>query len=189
MSQSSQDIDRIRLAEAMVYLMADIYSAGPYGITVDTVRNLIYVATIDTHRIVAIGEKGGVPDTYLGWAEFHKDQDPAQPAYMRVIAVNPNLGSSGHLYATTAAEDGGFDRLFAIPKGWHEGFHRPYAINVGNNPREGVAVNLSNNRVYVTARGSNRLTILEDGEPPCMWNFALDFTFTLCRVGIEGDCR
>jgi YVTN family beta-propeller protein len=45
----------------------DIYSAGPYGITVDTVRNLIYVATIDSHRIVAID---GVSDTYLGWAEF-----------------------------------------------------------------------------------------------------------------------
>ena len=164
----------------------DIYSAGPYGITVDTVRHLIYVATIDSHRIVAID---GVSDTYLGWAEFHKDQDPVQPAPMRVIAVNPNLGASGHLYATTVAEDGGFDRLFAIPKGWDEYFHRPYAIDVGNSPREGIAVNLSNNRVYVTARGSNRLTILEDGEPPCLWNFALDFTFTLCRVGIDGDCR
>ncbi len=166
--------------------LIDIYSAGPYGITVDTVRHLVYVATIDTHRIVAID---GKTDTYLGWAEFHRDQDPAQPAYMRVIAVNPNLGSSGHLYATTVAEDGGFDRLFAIPKGWPEGFHRPYAIDVGNNPREDVAVNLSNNRVYVTARGSKMLTILEDGEPPCIWNFALDFTFTLCRVGIDGDCR
>jgi YVTN family beta-propeller protein len=169
--------------------MIDIFSAGPYGITVDTVRNLIYVATIDSHRIVAIGEKDGVPDKYLGWAEFHKDQDPPQPAPLRVIAVNPNLGASGHLYATTIADDGGFDRFFAIPKGWDEYFHRPYAIDVGNSPREGIAVNLSNNRVYVTARGSNRLTILEDGEPPCLWNFALDFTFTLCRVGIESDCR
>jgi YVTN family beta-propeller protein len=164
----------------------DIYSAGPYGITVDTVRHLIYVATIDSHRIVAID---GVSDTYLGWAEFHKDQDPAQPAPLRVIAVNPNLGASGHLYATTVAGDGGFDRFFAIPKGWDEDFHRPYAIDVGNSPREGIAVNLSNNRVYVTARGSNRLTILEDGEPPCLWNFAMDFTVTLCRVGIDGDCR
>jgi YVTN family beta-propeller protein len=170
--------------------MIDIFSAGPYGIAVDTVRNLIYVATIDSNRIVAIGELDGVPDKYLGWAEFSKDQDPAQPAPLRVIAVNPNLGTSGHLYATTIADDGGFDRFFAIPKGWDEYFERPYAIDVGNNPREGIAVNLRNNQVYVTALGSdNRLTILEDGVPPCLWNFALDFTFTLCRVGIDGDCR
>jgi len=168
----------------------DIYSAGPYGITVDTVRHLIYVATIDSHRIVAID---GVSDTYLGWAEFHKDQDPAQPAPLRVIAVNPDLGSTGHLYATTVAEDGDFDLFFAIPKGWQGAafppFERPYAIDVGNNPREGIAVNLSNDQVYVTARGSDKLTILQDGLPPCLWNFALDFTVTVCRVDIDGDCR
>jgi YVTN family beta-propeller protein len=173
--------------------MINIWSAGPYGITVDTVRNFIYVATLDSHRIVAIGEKDGLPDQYLGWAEFHKDQDPPQPAPMRVIAVNPDLGSTGHLYATTTAEDGGFDRFFAIPKGWQGApfppFERPYAIDVGNNPREGIAVNLLNDRVYVTARGSDKLTILQDGLPPCLWNFALDFTVTVCRVGIDGDCR
>ena len=165
----------------------DIYSAGPYGITVDTVRNLIYVATIDTHRIVAIGEKDGVPDTYLGWAEFHKGQDPAQPVPLRVVAVIPGLGASGHIFATTCSGDGGFDRLLAIPKGWYEYFNIPYAIDVGGNPQEGIAV--AANRVFVTSRNANRLTIVADGEPPCLYNFALEYSFEICRVGIDGDCR
>ncbi|MFB0534904.1 MAG: invasin domain 3-containing protein [Anaerolineae bacterium] len=156
----------------------------PYGVAVDTLRNLVYVACIGGHRITVFD---GSDDTFEGWAEFHKGQDPEQPAPLRVIAVIPDLGASGHVYVTTCSGDGGFDKLLAIPKGWYECFSRPYAIDVGGNPQEGIAV--AANRVFVTSRNANHLTIIADGEPPCMWNFALDFTFTLCRVGIEGDCR
>jgi len=50
-------------------------------------------------------------------------------------------------------------------------------LDVGSRPEEGVAVDLSNNRVFVTARDVNRLTIIKDtGEHGqlCVETFALD---------------
>ncbi len=47
-------------------------------------------------------------------------------------------------------------------KGWPEGFNKPNPLDVGGRPEEGIAVDLANNRVFVTARDVNRLTVIKD---------------------------
>ena len=57
--------------------------------------------------------------------------------------------------------------------GWPEGFARPYALDVGASPREGIAVNLASDRVPVSARGDDQVAVVWDGVPACPLNFAV----------------
>ena len=102
---------------------------------------------------------------------------------LRVIAVHPGLGDSGHLYITSSsgdvAGDGshGTDQLLMSRKGWSEGFNIPNPLDVGGKPEEGVSVDLANNRAFVTARYVNQLTVIADtGDHSqlCVAAFALD---------------
>jgi YVTN family beta-propeller protein len=163
----------------------DIYSAGPYGIAVDTQRNLVYVATIDTFRIAAVD---GATNQFLGWAEFRK-MPGGEPVPLRMLAVNPAIGSSGHLFATTAAVDGGWNKFLTIPKGWPEYFARPYALNL-NQPREGIAFEASTCRVFATSRSDNKVVAYLDGDPVCPTNLtAADYQVTVCVADGEGGCK
>jgi YVTN family beta-propeller protein len=163
----------------------DVYSAGVYGIAVDTLRNLVYVAAIDTFRIAVLD---GATDTFLGWAEIRR-LPGAEPVPLRLIAVNPLIGTSGHVYVTTAGADGGWNKLLLLPKGWPEYFARAHALDL-NGPREGLAFDPASLRVFATARGGNRLAVYLDGEPMCMQNFALGgYQIKVCLANPDGTCR
>ena len=116
--------------------VVDLYdSKEPYGLAIDETRNLVYVATVEPHRIVVIGPAKGQPDQFLGWAAFHRGfGNPNRPVPLRVIAVNPTLGPAGdggHLWATTTQADGGeSNQALLIPKGWGGYFHFPLTQNV-----------------------------------------------------------
>jgi DNA-binding beta-propeller fold protein YncE len=144
----------------------DIYSGGPYGIAVDTLRNLIYVATIDSFRIVAID---GNTDTFLGWAEIRR-MPAGEPVPLRMIAVNALIGTSGHIFATTTEADGGWNKFLMLPKGWPEYFARAYAQDL-NEPQEGIAFEPASLRVFVTSRSDGLVAAYLDGEPACPTNF------------------
>lgn len=131
-------------------------SKEPYGLAIDETRNLIYVATVEPHRIVVIGSANGQPDQFLGWAAFHRGfNNPRRPVPMRVIAVNPSVspsGDGGHLWATTTLADGSeANQALFIPKGWGGGFHLPLAQNVDYYPADGITVDRTTNRVYVAS--------------------------------------
>jgi YVTN family beta-propeller protein len=164
----------------------DIYSAGPYGIAVDRVRNLVYVATIDTFRIVVVD---GNTDTFLGWAEIRR-MPGEEPVPLRMIAVNPNIGTSGHIFATTAGVDGGWNKFLLLPKGWNEYFARAHALDL-NEPREGIAFEPSTDRVFVTSRGDDLVAAYLDGEPVCATNFVMSsgYQVTVCVADPDGTCR
>ena len=165
----------------------DIYdSSGSYGIAVDPVRNLVYVATIDTARIVAID---GRSDTYLGWAQI-KRQPGGQPVPLRMIAVNPNIGTSGHIFATTAASDGGWDKFLLLPEGWPAYFARPYALGL-KEPREGIAFDPGRLQVYATSRAGSLLAVYQDGEPVCATNSVAPARLQLevCVAAPDGQCQ
>jgi YVTN family beta-propeller protein len=163
-----------------------LHTGGAYGIAVDTVRHLVYVTTIDTFRIIAID---GINDTYLGWAEIRRLPDE-EPVPLRMIAVNPLIGPSGHLFVTTAGSDGGWDRVLLIPKGWPEYFARAYALALSE-PREGIAFEPTTLRVFVTSRGANLVAAYSDGEPACMSNFSrlIDYRLSVCVANPDGTCR
>jgi len=163
----------------------DVYSAGPYGIAVDTVRNLVYVATIDTFRIAVVD---GSNDTFLGWAEIRR-MPGAEPVPMRMIAVNPSIGTSGHVFVTTVGSDGGWNKFIMLRKGWPEYFARPYAIDLGE-AREGILFNPNSARVFATSRTENRVVVYQDGEPTCPTNFGLDgYQITVCVANPDGTCK
>ena len=150
-------------------------SSGPYGIAADTWRNLIYVVSIevvniDTPNLVTIdGATDQVKSNMWGHVSIHKTDDSLVP--LRVMAVNPYLGPSpggGHLYITSSSGDiagdysHGTDQLLMIRKGWPEGFNKPNPLDVRSRPEEGIAVDLANSRVFVTARDVNLLTVIRD---------------------------
>jgi YVTN family beta-propeller protein len=180
----------IRGSDDTVLTTVPLNSSRPYGIAADTQRNLIYVVSIYVHdldapNLVTIdGATDLVKSDQWGKVNIHKSDDSLVP--LRVIAVHPELGPSaggGHLYITSSsgdvAGDGshGTDQMLMSRKGWPEGFNRPNPLDVGSRPEEGVAVDLANNRVFVTARDVNRLTVIKDtGDHSqlCSEAFALD---------------
>jgi DNA-binding beta-propeller fold protein YncE len=137
--------------------VVDLYdSKEPYGLAIDETRNLVYVSTVEPHRIVVIGPANGQPDQFLGWGAFHRGfGNPNRPVPLRMIAVNPNLGppgDGGHLWATTTLADGSeANQALLVPKGWGGYFHFPLAQNVDYYPADGLAIDRVSNRVYVAS--------------------------------------
>lgn len=144
------------LQNGSIVKMTPLWDSGaPYGIAVDETRDLIYVATVQTNRIVAIGPLNGQSDQFLGWAAFQRGYNRHRPVPLRAIAVNPEIGPAfdgGHLWATTATGDGSeADQALLIPKGWSSYFHVPFTQDVGANPTEGIAIDRLTQRVYVSS--------------------------------------
>ncbi len=158
-------------------------SAGPYGIAVDTLRNLVYVATIDTFRVVVLD---GNTDIFLGWAEIRR-LPGAEPVPLRMVAVNPLIGTSGHIFLTTIGEDGGWNKFLLLPKGWLEYFARAHALDL-NEAREGMAFEPTTLRLFVPSRADDLVAVYLDGEPVCPNNFATDYQITICVAGPGGSC-
>ncbi|HEX9926651.1 MAG TPA: SBBP repeat-containing protein, partial [Anaerolineae bacterium] len=135
----------------------DLYdSKEPYGLAIDETRNLVYVATVEPHRIVVIGPANGQTDRFLGWGAFHRSfGNPNRPVPLRAIAINPSLGPAGdggHLWATTTLADGGeSNQALLIPKGWGGYFHFPLAQDVELYPADGLAIDRTTNRVYIAS--------------------------------------
>jgi YVTN family beta-propeller protein len=147
-------------------------SLEPYGIAVDETRDLVYVTTVRTNRIVAIGNLNGTPDQFLGWSMFYRGFNRQRPLPLRAIAVNPDIGPSydgGHLWTTTATSDGSeLNQALLIPKGWNGYFHVPLPQNVSDNPAEGVAVDRVNDRVYFSSGASpGTITVIGDHDNQC----------------------
>jgi DNA-binding beta-propeller fold protein YncE len=155
-------------------------STQPYGVAVDEIRNLVYVATVDSHRVVVIGTLAGNPDRVLGWSTFHRGfGDPARPVPMRVIAVNPNIGpagNGGHVWTTTSTSYGSeANQALLIPKGWGGYFDYPLPREVGADPSEGIALDRTTNRVYVSSGASpGTVTVLGDDTDPCVIPFVAE---------------
>jgi YVTN family beta-propeller protein len=164
--------------------LVDVFSEGPYGITVDTVRNLVYVATIDTFRIVVVD---GSDDSFEGWAEIRRTPS-GEPVPLRMIAVNPSIGGSGHVFLTTVGEDGGWNKFLLLHKGWPDYFSRPIAMDLSE-AREGMAFDPVHSRVFVTSRSSDLLAVYLDGEPTCPYNFSDEYQLTICVANPNGTCR
>ncbi len=147
-------------------------SGAAYGIAVDETRDTVYVATVQSHRIVAIGWLNGQPDQFLSWASFQRGYNPNRAIPLRAIAVNPARGpvfDGGHLWATTSTGDGSeVNQALFIPKGWASRFHVPLPHNLDVQPTEGIAVDRVHNRVYFTSGVTpGTVTVIGDHDNIC----------------------
>ncbi len=156
-------------------------SSQPYGVAVDELRNLVYVSSVDSHRIVAIN---GVDDSFLGWAAFQRGSNPNNPVPLRALAINPDLGpfdDGGHLWSLTATEDGSErDQVLLIPKGWASYFSLPVPYTTNLRPTGDLAIDRTTDRVYITnGLAAGTVTILQDRNEACLVPFATDEAITL----------
>ena len=135
------------------------------------------MVSIDANRATA-------EEMYRGWAEIFVGGQSV-PLYM--AAVNPQFGAAGHLFVTSA---GGVDKAIVLKgyEGWAE-IGGLYAVAVGDESREGIDVNYTTDRVYISSLNSNDVTALWDGWPECYMPLAEEVTAEVCLVGVHGDCR
>jgi len=138
-----------------------------YGVAVDTTRNLVYVTAISHGRIVIID---GATDEQIGGVDVRRGSGEIVP--LRVIAVNPDVGSEGHLLVVTSSEDSGQDQLLLIPNGWPS-LGTPVPLNVTSYPQEGIALDPITQLVWVTSVGSGQANVAWDGLPVCSIPFSL----------------
>lgn len=137
-----------------------------YGVAVDTTRNLVYVTAISHGRISIID---GTTDEQIGSVDVRRGSGEIVP--LRVIAVNPDVGSEGHLLVVTSSEDSGQDQLLLIPNGWPS-LGTPVPLNVTSYPQEGIALDPITQLVWVTSVGSGQANVAWDGLPVCSIPFS-----------------
>jgi len=132
-----------------------------FGITVDTTRNLVYATSSVEGRLAIVD---GAADQLLGTRVIQHSS--GQKATLRAIAVNPNVGSEGHLFLVASSEYGGEDQLLLIPNGWPT-LGTPVALDIARYPKEGIALNPDTDRLWVTSVESGLVSVVQDGEPVC----------------------
>jgi len=128
--------------------IVDLHSPGPYGVAVNSVLNRVYVASIDVGELVTLDGS----ERILVWRPPDACNGP-----LRMVAVNEN---TGHVFVTCAGES----RVVVFKS---DGLGEIGAWPVGSNPQEGILADPATDRVYVSNRDSNNLTVLQDGLPEC----------------------
>jgi len=138
-----------------------------YGVTVDATRNRVYATGISQGRIALID---GATETIVGAMDFHREN--GSHMWLRVIAVNPDVGAYGHLWVVTSEEDGEPNRVLLIPVS-PMGTPTPVPLDLPPYPLEGIALDPTTNRVWVTSVRSGQATVVQDGEPLCLTPFSV----------------
>jgi PKD repeat protein len=139
-----------------------------FGIAVDSTRNLVYVTSIEHARMSVIS---GTTDTYVGSMDIQRGG--GQKVDLRVVEVNPNVGTEGHLWLTTSSADGGsYDQLLLMPNGWPT-LGTPVPLDILSFPLIGIALDPDTDRIWVTNQSSAAVSVVQDGEPICSTPFSL----------------
>ena len=134
-----------------------------YGVAVDASRNLVYATAIAQGRISVID---GATNEPLGHVDLHHDD--GKPVWLRVIAVNPDVGAEGHLWVVISSRDGDNERdqLLLIPNGWPT-LGTPVPLEVARYPQDGIALDADRDRIWLTSVESGLVSVVQDGEPVC----------------------
>jgi TolB protein len=117
---------------------------APYGLALDPASRRLYVANRgDAHKVTVLDLTTG---RLLGAIDVGTEPF--------VLAVNPN---TGHLFVAC----GGDVRVYRTAD-----WALVATIPVPAGAEEGIAVDTARDRVYVTSRGSDVLTVIQDAAPP-----------------------
>jgi YVTN family beta-propeller protein len=146
----------------------------PYGVAVDETRDLVYVASVEGHRVVAIGsDPPGTAPRVLNLAAVYRGNDPPRPVPLRAVAVHPGIGPAGdggHLWLTSLIADGGEENLaLLMPKGLPGYFAASVPYDLAASRTTDVEVDRARNRVYLSGgTASGEVTVLGDGTDVCL---------------------
>ena len=140
----------------------------------DETRNLVYVSTVASHRIVVIGTENSQPDQVLGWVAIRRGNESSVP--LRAIAINPEIGpdgDGGHLWVVTSTSDGSeANEVLLIPKGWPANFHQPLAYPLDSPSLDGLITDRIQGRTYVADQLTpGSVMVLGDSENFCLTPF------------------
>lgn len=146
-------------------------SGDLYGIAVDAVHNRIYATSISLAHVFAID---GATDTALGDIQIVRTSD-STPVPLRMVGVNPSVGTGTHLWLTSSeADDGeglaGMDRLILLSfssAAWPPAVAAPLAMAIGQSSWDGLVVDPDWGRVFVSSTGSNVVTAAQDTPALC----------------------
>ncbi len=148
-----------------VYLSGDLY-----GISVDSLRNRIYVASISVARVYVID---GRTDTTMGDIQIVRTSD-ARPMPLRMTAVNPSVITDTHLWLTSSQSDfWGKDQLILLDlPGSNWPLQTPpvlLATPVEPSPEGGLVFdpNPASWRVFASSTASNLVTVSKDNTALC----------------------
>jgi uncharacterized repeat protein (TIGR01451 family) len=137
-----------------------------YGIAADGVHNRVYVASISAATLYAID---GASDTTLGAIIIRTANPPNKPVPLRMVAVNPDIGGTTHLWLTSASNDlFGLDRLIVLAlDSWPPMQPVPMATAVAPSPMYGMTLDPVSGKVFVSNFDSNRVTASQDMATLC----------------------
>ena len=125
---------------------------GPHGIAVNPNTNKIYVAIIDSRHLVVIdGNNLDAPPTYIA---------PPLDVPIWMGAVNPGLN---RVYAV-GTDEVSVHKVFTLDGATNTWL--PCDLNVGVDPKQGVAFNSGTDRLYVSNRGSDNVTVIRTCSVP-----------------------
>lgn len=119
---------------------------GPHGIAVNAYTNKIYVAIIDSRHLVVIdGNNLNTPPTYIA---------PPLDVPIWMVAVNSGLN---RVYAV-GTDEVSVHKLFTLDGATNTWL--PCDLDVGVDPKQGIAFNFETGRLYVSNRGSDDVTVI-----------------------------
>ncbi len=134
-----------------------------FGITADTVHNLIYVNAIDVARVYVID---GATDMLTGDIQILRSSD-LTPVPLRLSAVNPIAGPNTHLWLTSSStEPRGLDRLIVLSGNWPS-FGSPVATAVQPSAEGGLLFDPATWNVFASNNDSNLVTFSRDSLNLC----------------------
>jgi DNA-binding beta-propeller fold protein YncE len=146
-------------------LYARLFDA--YGITVDTTHNLIYAASVAEGRLSVID---GATEQVLGYLHVRRYLD-GQAVRLYAIAVNPDVGAGeSHLMLVTQNQKDEVGQLLIIPmaaSGWPPLSDEPTVLDISPYPKQGIVVNPTTDRAWVTSVEGGLVNVVQDGLPVC----------------------
>jgi hypothetical protein len=128
----------------------------------------VYVTSISQAYLYAIDS---ATDTPSPWAVkiVRAANPPNKPVPLRMVAVNPDIGGSTHLWLTSATEDlFGLDRLMVLAlDSWPPASPGPMATAVASSPLYGLTLDPGTGLVFASNVSSNLVTASQDMTTLC----------------------
>jgi YVTN family beta-propeller protein len=119
----------------------------PYGIAIDSIRNRVYAAGISSRQMAILDATTGDIVAIIG--------PLGAPTWMAV--ANPD---TGHVFVTGSLGPDTPGHVY-VYDAYTQGWLSP-PLPVGSQPEQGIALDSTTGRIFISNSGSNSITVLQD---------------------------